>query len=103
MTAPLRVDVPATASLATVCDGWAREGRGAPQRIAAFWPGRFWPARSGPEASSTTLCVLADDPPIVWWGWSDRNHGYDILQWPNLAGRVRRFLETLPLDAPQGP
>ncbi len=39
VTAPLRVDVPATASLATVCDGWAREGRAPPSGSRHSGPG----------------------------------------------------------------
>jgi hypothetical protein len=103
LTASLHAKVAPIKSLATVCDGWGREGRGAPQRLAAIWPGRLGLSGGGPDPSPATRRVLAEDPPVVWWGWDDCNHAYDLLRWPDLAGRVRRFLETLPLDPPPIP
>jgi hypothetical protein len=103
VTAPLWGNVEVARSLASVCDGWAGQGRGSPQRLAAIWPGRLWRAGHEAESESAPIRVLAEDPPILWWGWSDHDHGYDILLWPDLAGRVRRFLNSLPLDVPLVP
>jgi hypothetical protein len=90
-------------SLAAVCRGWDGEGRGAPQRLVAFWPGRLWRPAGGHDPTPATLHALADDPPAVWWGWSDATGAQDCLRWPGLSGRVRRFLEALSLDLPPIP
>jgi hypothetical protein len=100
LTARLKGDVAVPDSLATIYDDWAGERRGALQRLAAFWPGRIWQVGHGSEAVSAALRALAEDPPIVWWGRGDRLQAYDVLQWSDLGGRVRRFLDSLPLDTP---
>jgi hypothetical protein len=90
-------------SLAAVCRGWEGEGRGAPQRLIACWPGRLWPVAGGLDPTPAARRALADDPPAVWWGWSTAAGAEDCLRWPGLSGRVRRFLETIPLDPPLRP
>ena len=102
-TAPWRAKVAPAKSLATVCDGWGRAGRGVPQRLVAIWPGRLGRPETPTHATPATFRVLADAPPVVWWGWNDRNRAYDLLRWPDLAVRVRDFLETLPLAPPRTP
>ena len=103
LTAPLKSKVPPALSIASIYKAWDREGRGAPQRFGAFWPGRLFRPGNSPNPSPATLRVLADDPPVVWWGWNEGNRAYDQFRWPDLAGRVRRFLETIPLDPPRVP
>ena len=90
-------------SLAAVCRGWEGQGRGAPQRLGAFWPGRLWRMAGGPDPTLAALRTFADDPPAIWWGWSDASGAHDCLRWPELSARVRRFLETIPLDPPPIP
>ena len=87
-------------SLAAVCCGWEGQGRGAPQRLGAFWPGRLWQSAGGFDPTPAARRALADDPPAVWWGWSDADQAYDSIRWPDLSQRVRRFLEMIPLDPP---
>jgi hypothetical protein len=101
--ASLKTEVRSGRSIAVVCGGWAGQGRGAPQRVGAFWPGRIWHPRSGLEPSPAARHALADDPPVVWWGWSDQARAQDSLRWPGLPDRVRRFLEAVPLDPPRIP
>jgi hypothetical protein len=90
-------------SMAAVCGSWAKDGRGAPQRLGAFWPGRLVPSLGGAEPPAIARHALADDPPAVWWGWTDGTYAYDVLRWPELSRRVQRFLQSLPLDPPRIP
>jgi hypothetical protein len=90
-------------SLADVCSGWTREGKGPPQRVGAFWPGRSWRPLGSLEPPAAALRVLADDPPVVWWGWSDSAKAQDSLRWSDLPARVRHFLETIAFDPPRIP
>jgi hypothetical protein len=99
----LRAQAELRHSLAAVCSGWDGEGRGAPQRLVAFWPGRLWRPAGGLDLTPATLQALADNPPAVWWGWSVATGAQDCLRWPGLSGRVRRFLETISLDLPPIP
>jgi hypothetical protein len=85
-------------SLGAVCRGWEGEGRGAPQRLGVFWPGRLWQSAGGLDPTPAARRALADDPPAVWWGWSDAAGAEDCLRWPELSQLVRRFLDTIPLD-----
>jgi hypothetical protein len=82
-------------SLAAVCGGWAGEGRRPPMRVGAFWPGRLWQPAGVLSMNPPALRVLADDPPVVWWGWSEPARERDLLRWSGLRQRVRSFLETL--------
>jgi hypothetical protein len=92
-----RVDRPDPArSLAAACGGWAAEGCDPPARVGAIWPARLWRLGGGPEVNPAALRVLADDPPVVWWGWSEPEREHDLLRWPGLSGRLRRLLELLP-------
>ena len=88
-------------SLAAVCGGWDGEGREAPARVVALWPGRLWKPVPLPGLPPSALQVLADDPPLVWWGWSGPEGEHDLVRWSGLRERVRGFLEALP--SPPGP
>jgi hypothetical protein len=103
LTAPLNAKVPPSRSIAGVYDVSRREERAAPQRFGAFWPGRLIRPDNSLNPSPATLRAFADDPPVVWWGWNEGNRALDQIQWPDLAGRVRRLLETIPLDPPRVP
>jgi hypothetical protein len=80
-------------SLATLCGGWAAEGRRPPSRVAAVWPARLWRPAALPGAAAR---ALAEDPPVLWWGWSEPGREQDLFQWAGLRGRVRSFLASLP-------
>ena len=84
-------------SLGAVCRGWEGEGRGAPQRLVAFWPGRLWQSAGVLDPTPAARRALADDPPAVWWGWNTATGAEDCLRWPELSQRVRRLLDTIPL------
>lgn len=101
-TAPPHMRGPRTLSVATIYNTrhWRAES---PQRFGAFWPGRLIRPADIPNASPSTLRVFADDPPVIWWGWNEDSRSHDQLRWQDLAGRVRRFLKTLPLDPPRVP
>jgi hypothetical protein len=43
--------------------------------------------------------ALADDPPVIWWGWREAGREHDLLRWAGLGDRVRRVLATLPGEA----
>lgn len=92
---------PAGQSMADVCRGWVAEGRPAPARVGALWPGRLWPPPSHTTAAwpASSLGVLADDPPAVWWGWNEPGGTRDLVRWRGLDQRVRRLLATLPAPA----
>ncbi len=90
---------PAGHSLADVCCGWLAEGRAAPSRVGAFWPGRLWQPTGRTPWPGDSLQALADDPPAVWWGWTEPAAAHDLVRWRGLNDRVRRFLATLPVPA----
>jgi hypothetical protein len=90
----------ANRSATNVCTGWATEGKPAPARVGAFWPTRLAPPVSSTVATSSAARLLADDPPLVWWGWNEKAGAHDAVFWCNLARRVRRFLDELPMDPP---
>ncbi len=102
-TAPPHMRGPRTLSVATIYNTRRLEGGVPPQRFGAFWPGRLIRPADIPNASPSTLRVFADDPPVIWWGWNEDSRSHDQLRWQDLAGRVRRFLKTLPLDPPRVP
>ncbi len=83
-------------SLAAACGGWAAEGWPAPGRVVAVWPGRLWRPAAHPGLTPAALRALADDPPVVWWGWSDPVGEHDLIRWGGLRRRVREFLDGLP-------
>lgn len=87
-------------SAGDVCAGWARDNKPAPSRLGALWPGRLAPALSVTLASSPAARILADDPPLVWWGWNEKSEAHDVVFWSDLSRRVRRFLDELPMDPP---
>jgi hypothetical protein len=87
-------------SAANICAGWSEEGKPAPARVGAFWPARLAPPVSSTVAVSPAARVLADDPPLVWWGWNEKGEARDVVFWSDLSWRVRRFLDELPMDAP---
>jgi hypothetical protein len=88
-------------SLATICGELAGAGRQPPVRVGAFWPARLWRPADKLEIPPSSLGVLADDPPVVWCGWSEPEREHDIVRWTGLHERVRSFLATLPFA--QGP
>ncbi len=85
---------------AAVCAGWARDNKPAPRRVGALWPARLGPMLSGVAGDTPAVRVLADDPPLVWWGWSETAQAHDVVFWTDLRRRVQRFLNELPLDTP---
>jgi hypothetical protein len=85
-------------SLAATCDGWAVEGRQPPARVGAFWPARLWRPAGVLDSAPAALRILADDPPVVWWGWSEPAREHDVVRWTGLRERLRRFLDALPPD-----
>jgi hypothetical protein len=90
-------------SVASLCDGWTRQGRGAPQRIGLVWPARCVPPFRGVDTTNPAFRVLADDPPVVWWGWTGPGTALDVVESAELKERVHRFLEQIPLDPSQKP
>jgi hypothetical protein len=88
------------ASAASVCACWAREKKPAPRRVGALWPARLVPMLSGAAGATLAARVLADDPPLVWWGWTETTRAHDVVSWTHLGRRVQRFLSELPMDAP---
>jgi len=88
-------------SVATTCQKLAREGRGAPQRFGVIWPARCLPPFRGLDATTPAYRALSDDPPLVWWGWSDTAVAHDSFECPELRQRVRRFLDRIPQNPPQ--
>jgi hypothetical protein len=91
------------ASVTAACTNWACEGRGAPQRVGAFWPGRFRFPGPGFELSAAARQALNEDPPIVWWGWTDSAGAHDSIQWSDLPKRVHEWLDAIPLGSPRIP
>jgi hypothetical protein len=87
-------------SARAVCAGWALENGHGPARVGALWPTRLAPLVAGAAGAASAARILADDPPLVWWGWSESTHAHDIVFWSDLRRRVHRFLSELPLDPP---
>ncbi|MFI5458630.1 MAG: hypothetical protein ACHRXM_24620 [Isosphaerales bacterium] len=83
-------------SVAPLCGGWAREGKRAPQRVGAVWPARCWSPIRGPAATSPAWRTLAEDPPVVWWGWNEATTAFDSIHCSGLRQRVHRFLDRVP-------
>ena len=70
--------------------GW---GETPPQRAGWLWPGR-WP---GWVPTGTPLAeALATAPPVCWTG----RDAEDRVEWADLDGLVRRFLDRIPLQPP---
>jgi hypothetical protein len=84
-------------SVAPLCNGWAREGKHAPQRVGAVWPARCWAPGRNLAPSSTPWQVLGGDPPVVWWGWNQPDSAIDSISCTGLRERVRQFLDQVPL------
>jgi len=85
---------------AAVCACWEREHKRAPGRVGALWPARLVPMLSGAAGATSAVRVLENDPPLVWWGWSETKQAHDVVFWADLSRRVQRFLSELPLDPP---
>jgi hypothetical protein len=79
-------------SLAALCGGWKH----APQRFAAVWPARCWSPPASLAFASPAWRSLAEDPPVVWLGWTQQTSACDCVQWTGLRQRVRRFLDQVP-------
>jgi hypothetical protein len=101
-TSPDRHPAPGR-SLATICGGWDAEGYKTPVRMGAVWPARLWQPAGLTDAAQSSFRTLAEDPPVVWWGWSEPGREHDLLRWRGLSDRVRKFLETLPPGAGAAP
>lgn len=71
-----------------------------PSRVILLWPGRIAQLVDGSRQPSLAERILADDPGVVWRGWSERGHERDLLTWSGLDERVRKFLDALPLAEP---
>jgi hypothetical protein len=84
--------------LARICGGWGAVGREPPDRVGAFWPARLWLPAAMKDLSSASLRVLGEDPPVVWWGWSEPGRAHDLVRWAGLRERAGNFLMTLPPD-----
>jgi hypothetical protein len=87
-------------SLAPQCTGWRQVGKTAPDRLCAFWPAGCWPLGPDPTTKSAAWSVLAEGPPVVWWGWNRETTAIDSVRWPSLDQRTRRFLEQIELKEP---
>jgi hypothetical protein len=87
-------------SVAACCANWQKAGKPAPQRLGVVWPARCWPLSAGPTAKSAAWSALAEDPPVVWWGWNHENTAVDSVRWRGLDRRVRNFLEQIELVDP---
>jgi hypothetical protein len=85
-------------SLAATCAGWAAEGREEPARVGAVWPARLLRPAGNGNVAPPALHALADDPPVIWWGWSEPAREYDVIHWTCLRERVRHFLDALPFE-----
>src|SRR5262249_40939993 len=80
LVSSLRSDAAPSRSIAMVCGGWAAEGRTTPQRLGAFWPGRFGYPQTSLEPAPAARHALTDDPPAVWWGWNDAGQAHDLVR-----------------------
>jgi len=87
-------------SVAPLCDGWARQGHRAPQRVGAVWPARCWSPASARAAASPAWRTLEEDPPVVWWGWNEAATAFDSVHCSVLRQRIHRFLDQLPGSKP---
>jgi hypothetical protein len=81
-------------SVARLLGGWAPKR--APQRLAAVWPARCWMPRSGAAFGSPAWRTLAEDPPVVSWGWNEGATAVDLVQCSGLRQRIQGFLEQVP-------
>jgi hypothetical protein len=88
-------------SVAHHCTGWERQGKRAPQRVAALWPARCFPAPRGLQTLTPAYRVLTDDPPVVWWGWTEPTEARDTIECTGLRDRTHRFLDQLALEPPK--
>lgn len=82
-------------SLAALCGGRADRAQEPPARVGAFWPARIWRPSGLDQAAAD---ALAEDPPVLWRGWSEPGREHDVLRWDGLDGRVRSFLAAIPLE-----
>ncbi len=87
-------------SAAGFCACWARENKKAPRRIGALWPARLAAVLSRAAATAPAVRAMADDPPLVWWGWTETTQEHDVVFWTDLRRRVQNLLSELPLDTP---
>jgi hypothetical protein len=90
-------------SLGELCTNWGKAARGAPNRLGAIWPARCWFPVRPRQADEPAGAVLAADPPVVWWGWTNSASAVDLICWSGLHDRVSRFLDEIPLQAPAVP
>jgi hypothetical protein len=99
-TAAKRAAANPALSVAACCANWQKAGKPAPQRLGVLWPARCWPLPPGPNTKSAAWSALADDPPVVWWGWNHENTAVESVRWRGLDLRIRNFLERIELDHP---
>ena len=85
-------------SMATFFPAGSENGKSAPQRLGVIWPARCWPPSSRIDRTSAGWRVLADDPPVLWRGWTDGNQAHDQVTLPGVKARVHAFLSAIPLD-----
>jgi hypothetical protein len=85
-------------SVAPLCADWAVHGKTAPQRLGAVWPARCLPALRRSDTTTPLWQVLHQDPPAVWWGWTEPDKAQDTIHFSGLRQRVHQFLDKLPLD-----
>jgi hypothetical protein len=85
-------------SVAPLCADWALRGKTAPQRLGAVWPARCLPALRRSDTTTPMWQVLQQDPPAVWWGWTEPDKAQDTIHFSGLRQRVHQFLDKLPLD-----
>jgi hypothetical protein len=82
-------------SVAPLCAGWTRQGHGAPQRVGAVWPARCLSPAAATVAHSPAWRTLSEDPPVIWWGWTEDNTAIDSVHFAGLPQRIHRFLEQV--------
>jgi hypothetical protein len=82
---------------------WQSMKTKAPDRAGAFWPGRVHLPVNGLDGPTPLVRCLAEGPPVVWTGWTDRGQARDRIGWLGLHALVQRFLKTLPLDPARFP
>ena len=95
-TTRLKTKLPANSSVSAIYNASGLQARVAPSRFGAVWPGRVGVLDSSSFFSPEVLGLIADDPPILWSGWTESDRALDHFQWSDLAGRVRRMLATIP-------
>ncbi len=72
-------------------------------RVGVFWPGRIKLPIKGLDATAPLARCLAEGPPIVWTGWTNGEHAFDLVQWQELRPLVRKFLAQIPLEPALAP